>query len=94
MLNERKFTKLKPKPDSSEHLDQAEIWGGLFWELRQRLTREKFDPILAKTWLSVKFPPNRTDVPAVFVTALLANASDQSAEIQDAFKKRDFPTGK
>jgi hypothetical protein len=94
MQNERKFTKPKANPDFPDHLDAGEIWGGLFWELRQRLTREKFDPILAKAWLSVKFPPNGSEAPKAFVSAILANAGGESVvkEIKDALVKRDFPT--
>jgi hypothetical protein len=93
MQNERKFTESKPGQD---HLDIAEIWGGLFWELRQRLTRETFDPILAKAWQSVKLPSNDTDVSAVFVSAILASIPEGQVplrrKIQDVLKKRQFPT--
>jgi hypothetical protein len=93
MDNERKFTEAKAGAD---HLETAEIWGGLFWELRQRITRERLDPILAKAWQAT-LPSVGSDTPSAFVKAVLASIPDDEVlrrEIQDVLRKREFPAGK
>jgi hypothetical protein len=95
MQNERKFTEWKP---GQGHLDAAEIWGGLFWELRQEFSRERLDPVLAKAWQSVKFPSNGSDVSATFVRAILGSIPKDEVSlrsgIQNVLEKRKFASGR
>ena len=93
MENERKFTEAKAGQD---HLETAEIWGGLFWELRQRITRERLDPILAKAWQAAA--PSIPFTASAFVKAMLASIPDDEVslrrDVQDVLRKREFPAGK
>jgi hypothetical protein len=92
MENERKFTEAKA---SQDHLETAEIWGGLFWELRQRITRERLEPILARAWQAAPSTPLSA---SVFVNAMLASIPDDEVslrrDVQDVLRKREFPAGK
>lgn len=91
MDNERSFTDAKP----AQSIENGEIWGGLFWELRQRFTREKFDSILAKAWRTVAFPKTGSDAPAVFVQVILDRIREAEptwlTDAQNILRKRKFP---
>src|SRR5262249_17202252 len=90
MENKRKFSEV-----TRSHREKAEIWCGLFWELSQHLTREKFDPILVKAWQTVTFTNDGTAAPAVFVEAMLGAIRAREPlwlkDAQDVLKKREFP---
>jgi hypothetical protein len=70
LANKRRFNELKPDV-SSAMSDGPEIWGGAFWDIRQRLDQSLADRLLFKAWFLFRPDEARTDRGAKFVKKLL-----------------------
>ena len=75
LKNDRTFDEVS---DDSEIHNIGEIWGGAFWELRERLGQTIADRLLFSTWDALNFYANQKDFGVAFVQALLK--TDQSLD--------------
>jgi hypothetical protein len=89
LKNTRKFTTGRPKePRISQ--DEGEIWGGAFWEMRERAGKEATDKVLFVAWGgSWKNDPRGVE----FARHLVAVARSQQGEdlarsVKDVFLAR------
>ena len=93
--NDRQFTELAKTTSLEYPYLGAEIWGGAFWEMRERLSRDVADGLLASVWLNFFFPDRDEDIPAAFVKAALAQAKKSDKRFYDimlaSFRQRKFP---
>lgn len=93
--NDRQFTELAKTTSPEYPYLGAEIWGGAFWEMRERLSRNVADGLLASVWLNFSFPDRDEDIPAAFVKAALAQAMKSDKRFYDillaSFRQRKFP---
>lgn len=74
----------------------GEIWGGAFWEMRNRLTGDVIDPILMKAWWSLLDHPSKTSAPKAFAAEVLAAAklNQHDKTIQTILRNRGFSLDK
>jgi len=100
LLNERKFSEFKIINELAFPSVGPEIWGGAFWEIRTRLSREVADPIFVTAWLTMVWPTDETLRASAFVEALLSSArarklSEPNVElIRSIMSMREFPVSK
>jgi hypothetical protein len=76
--------------------DRGEMWGGAFWEIRDRLGRDFTDRLLVRAWLSMPWPTTDEKTAAEFVHAVYSAAGATAAETQMAevtavLERRKFP---
>jgi len=95
LANERKFSELS-NARPADQLDAIEIVGGALWTVRAKLGREVADPILAATWLTVRWPDDDALRLATFVDALLSmiktRTTQQTAQaVEEILKAREIP---
>jgi hypothetical protein len=90
LKNDRTFDEVS---DDSQIHNVGEIWGGAFWELRERLEKKIADRLLFSTWDALNLFANKKDFGVAFVRALLK--TDQSLydgkhgpDIQATFTRR------
>jgi hypothetical protein len=90
LKNDRTFDEVVA--DSTLH-NVGEIWGGAFWELRERLGQTVADRLLFSTWVASRSLNTHDDFGVAFVKALLK--TDQSLgdgkhgrDIQEIFMRR------
>lgn len=73
----------------------GEVWGGLFWDIRERLGTSDADTLLASTWLSFTVPSNDNQIPPEFIKALLMAADARGPKALEAVRAtsstRKFP---
>jgi hypothetical protein len=50
LRRDRRFSEVHLKDWASVQNDGSEVWGGLFWTLRELMGREKTDRLLVETW--------------------------------------------
>jgi hypothetical protein len=70
----------------SELFEQAEAWGGAFWELRKLFGRD-LDPLLAEAWKKMDSAPGDAE-PVRFVRRLAGLACDRSDDVLAVFARR------
>ena len=92
--NDRKFSEAA---SNSEHHNVGEIWGGAFWEIRQRLDKASADKIIFAAWKAMLPLENVATFNKDFVTEIAHAAAslkdgDRSAEILAVFTRRGFAT--
>jgi hypothetical protein len=92
LQNNRKFTELKPNIGSAL-ADGAQIWGGAFWDLRQKLGREVADRLLYRTWFALEATDVKSNDPKRFLNRLLDTDGQEKGtkhadEIKGVFKDR------
>lgn len=75
----------------SAMMDGTEIWGGAFWELRQRLGQSKADKLLFESWFTISADDVKADRGASFIRKLLELGKPHDAEIRAVFTERGFP---
>jgi hypothetical protein len=98
MENHRKFTELKNTHTGSEIIDEGEVWGGAFWESRQKMGKSAqgirlADILLLKTWEGFKPSADIEQARIGFVKGLLEQDKKLTggrfaADIQEIFKAR------
>jgi hypothetical protein len=69
--NELPYRRYKP---GDEPHDYGEMWGGVFWDIREKLGAELTDKMLALAWPSMLWPVDDAKVVASFVKSLLETA--------------------
>ena len=92
LKNDRKFADLEQHPDDTSYVP-AEVWGGAFWDLRERLGQGYTDRLLFQTWRSLRGGEAKGDLPKYFYERLAAanNASgegDRLEQIREVFRRR------
>ena len=73
--------------------DRSLIWGGMFWELRQRLGRDTTDTLLLRSWQSLQPSDVSNGADAAFADTLiqqdqLLHGGQHVAVIRSVFQKR------
>lgn len=93
LKNSRKFSDLAENPLDNSYLP-AEVWGGLFWELREGLGREYTDRLLFETWQSLLKNNDTGKSPAdVYNRMVEVDKSldgNHLQQIQSVFSRRGF----
>jgi len=89
LQNNRKFQELK----SDYSAMSAQIWGGAFWDLRQKLGREVADQLLYQAWFALESADVMSNDAKRFVKKLLEADQHQEGgkhanEIKETFKDR------
>jgi len=73
----------------------AEVWGGLFWEIREKLGRDVADSLMASAWLKYAIPSQESIQAREFVKVLLIEARSkgqaQFDTAQAILQARRFP---
>ena len=92
--NDRKFSEAAINP---EQHNVGEIWGGAFWEIRQRLGKASADKIIFEAWTGILPLENVATFNNDFVKKIAHAAAslkdgDRSAEILAVFTRRGFAT--
>ncbi len=90
LRNDRTFGEASTNP---EYHNVGEIWGGAFWELRERLGQAVADKLLFSTWGALESSNATDDFNVTFLKKLLetAQASEGAAagrDIRAIFKRR------
>ena len=71
------------------------IWGGAFWEIREKLGRDVADSMIASAWLNFEVPEQDGRTAAAFVSELLTQAEAKEpasvATVRSILMKREFP---
>ena len=72
----------------------GELWGGAFWEIREKIGSAKADRLFFETWRRLKLPGTPTHakffVDAVIETNKDINANGNAKEITEAFTRRNL----
>ena len=73
--------------------DGAQIWGGAFWDLRQKLGRDAADRLLYRTWFALEATDVQSNDPKRFLHKLLETDGQEPGakhadEIKAVFKER------
>jgi hypothetical protein len=94
--NDRPFTQQASIDTDEEARVAAEVWGGAFWDIRNRVGQQLADQILAVASRSTSRPVSMKDLPTKFIEALLsatkASASDkEERQVREVFHRREFP---
>ena len=94
LRNERKFSAIKHSVMSAMS-DGTEVWGGVFWEIRQLLGQVKADRLLFKAWFALRPEDARKDKGAGFVKKVLEldETEDRGIhrdQIRSVFEKRGW----
>jgi tetrahydromethanopterin S-methyltransferase subunit G len=92
LQNNRRFAELKPGWRYVMS-DGAQIWGGAFWDLRQKLGQDVADRLLYRTWFALEATDVGSNDPKRFLNVLLKTDSldagtNHSNEIKAVFKER------
>jgi hypothetical protein len=100
LKNERRFTefggpRLK-NVDAGDYIyEGSEIWGGLFWSLREQLGGATVDKLLAAAWQAFKVPGKEQARAKEFAATLLAQSrklgAAQEAAVLETLRRRGFP---
>jgi F0F1-type ATP synthase membrane subunit b/b' len=95
LTSKRKFEDLRPTYDSAVDIG-TEVWGSVFWELRQLLGKSGdgqyvADKLLFDTWFKLRPDEVIADRGASFVRILLELDNKDEAQIRAVFDKRGFP---
>jgi hypothetical protein len=90
LSNERTFDEISTNPESH---DVGEIWGGAFWELRERLGQAAADKLLFSTWVALRSSDTHGDFNAIFVKKLQETSQSPGGgghgrDIRAIFKRR------
>lgn len=64
----------------------GEVWGGFFWDIRERLGTSDADALVASTWLSFTVPGNDAQIPSAFIGALLKAAEAKGPSVLEAVR--------
>ncbi len=94
LKNTRTFEELQTTTDFS--YIGAEVWGGVFWDIRESFTKDKADKLIFQAWQSLKVNGSETDLRLNFYNQLLETEKSLEGEtnlnqISDIFRKRGLP---
>ena len=93
--NKRTYLDLPAIDDMGYPYIGAEVWGGLFWMLRDRLGTAAADRLIATVWLDFQVPQDVSQMPKTFIAALMkaaASLPDGAVEkIRGAAEARKLP---
>jgi hypothetical protein len=93
--NQRSFAEFGSIKEAMMNFDGAEVWGGLFWQLRNRLGREAADKLLATAWMQFKLPAVEDQRAAAFARRIANEAAKEGDAAQQvvlaALRERKFP---
>jgi hypothetical protein len=92
----RTLTKTEGFADLNDDMwfNNGQIWGSLFWDIREALGQKATDPLLLSAWASTKWPSAPSKSVGAFLKTLLAKAAatrDAVDVIRDRLGKRGFP---
>ncbi|MBC7911926.1 MAG: hypothetical protein H7Y30_15570, partial [Pyrinomonadaceae bacterium] len=92
LKNDRKFSDLKINPLDTYYIP-AEVWGGVFWDMRESLDQEYTDKLLFQTWQSLQRKDVKGDLPVYFYKRLLEvnkslGGENQLNQIREIFQRR------
>jgi hypothetical protein len=95
LANKRKFAEFRSmNPDTEVPYAGAEIWGGAFWAIREKLGREQADAIVAAAWLA-GLPRGEAAIAPAFAKSLLDAAGKKGsaplAVVKAVLLERGFP---
>jgi hypothetical protein len=80
---------------AGDTFDDAEIWGSLFWDIRQEIGQGASERLLRAAWTTTQWPRGRHKAALAFIAAMLAEAAAGGAAGQEAVKaelvKRGYP---
>jgi hypothetical protein len=82
----RKFDDIKPNLDSA--LNNGEIWGGAFWDMRVALGKDVTDRLLFTTWFTLQPDEVRADRGASFVRKSIEADREHESQIRSIFAQR------
>jgi hypothetical protein len=86
LKNRRTYTDL-PKVTEGEFVYVGgEVWGGFFWDLREKLGTSDADALVASTWLSFTVPGNDAQIPSAFIDALFRAAEAKGPNVLEAIQ--------
>jgi len=74
--------------------NNGQIWGSLFWDIRQALGQETTDRLLLSAWAATRWPSAPSKSVRAFLLTLLADAAPIAGAvkaIRDRLYARDFP---
>jgi subtilisin-like proprotein convertase family protein len=109
--NDSTYTFLEPLPESSDSIavsqwriyEEAGIWGGAFWDIRELVGQERADRLLALAWktamkMTMRAQVNREDYARRFTNILLELAQTSlqpnlALQIQAIINHRNLPHG-
>lgn len=98
LANDKSFAELQAvtsRDDMNMPYKGAEVWGGLFWNLRTELGRDSADTLVTSAWLATKWPEAEDEKSSAFAAALLAAAAQKTpadvAGIRKIMMARRFP---
>jgi hypothetical protein len=93
LLNHEPFSRSTPSEIAFK--ENREVWGGMFWEIRTKLTRDTADKILADAWIQMPTQVKESDIAATFLKSLLTVADKSSHNagetIRSVLHDRGFP---
>jgi hypothetical protein len=75
--------------------NNGQIWGSLFWDIRDALGQADADRLLLNAWTGVEWPGTASRSPAAFLKTMLTLAGrlgeDKAAPVKARLRKRGFP---
>ena len=81
LKNNRTYTDLPQGREWEIPILGGEVWGGLFWDIREQLGPSDADALAASTWLSFTVPGNEIHNHSAFVDALLKAAEAKGPNV-------------
>ena len=93
--NDRKFTEVSLSSNrGGEEWEMGEIWGGAFWEMRQRIGQATTDDLIFAAWQALDPSDNTDQLPANFVRRLLEVGESlegaNTDQIREIFEGREL----
>jgi|GEM_PF-1745295 len=85
LKNNKAYTDF-PTGGGAEIFQGGEVWGGLFWDLREQLGTSEADTLIASTWLSFTIPGNDAQIRSAFIEALLKAAEARGSNVVEAVR--------
>ena len=97
--NDRKFADFETMRTRNEIYAAADIWGGLFWAVRQKIGQDKADAAIAGAWSAVTWPRTKSERVPVFLGAIVSllkakGTATDAADAEALIKLRGFPAPK
>ena len=93
LSNDRKFIEVMALPERERRLTVMAVWGGAFWEIREKLGPRVADSIIASVWLGLRVLNADSSPTDEFIKALSTEARKKgNAEVIDeVLRGRQFP---
>jgi len=90
--NDREFSEVSYPLSFGDEQNVGEIWGGAFWELRERIGEATADNLLFSAWRALESSDNTDELPENFISRLLE--IDESLEGANADQIREVFEGR